>query len=383
MPWSASDAERHARGLSAHQRRVWARVANNALRTCLADGGGQEECEGRAIRQANAVARRAPAKAIKADADGGLEVLAIPFGGPFGGKDLDGEYFSDNTDLCLDWFPARRPLLYQHGLDAELGVTPVGTVDVATAAKDDAGWWVRAQLERAGRYWRHIAALLEEDDGEGLFASSAAMPHLVRKADDGEILRWPWVELSLTPTPANFFATVEPALAKAHYKAAGLAAPATPHLRDRAPPAPSPRGRYVVVAGFRIPGDIRRAAQEAANVCADDLGIKRRPVRFFDDAGEGRLLEAMASGAEPERFDIDEADECLGVYRPEVPNAVYVKVTDSARVAAGVASHEVRHAWQHLTRGAPAPEERDEYERDAHRYSDEFAAWLDAQGGTL
>jgi hypothetical protein len=34
-------------------------------------------------------------------------VLAIPFGGPFKGKDLDGEYFSPRTDVRPDWFPGR------------------------------------------------------------------------------------------------------------------------------------------------------------------------------------------------------------------------------------------------------------------------------------
>lgn len=169
-------------------------------------------------------------RAIKLAANGDLDILAIPFGGPLKGgprgKDTDGDYFSERTELCLDWFPTQRPLLYDHGFDEELEATPVGTVDVTSAYKDDAGWWVRAQLNRAGRYWQHIRQLIEADD-EGLFASSGAMPHLIKRAKDGEILRWPWVELSLTMTPANFFAVVQPAAAKAHYKAAGLTPPPT------------------------------------------------------------------------------------------------------------------------------------------------------------
>jgi hypothetical protein len=139
-------------------------------------------------------------------------------------------------------------------------------------------------------------------------------------------------------------------------------------------------GRYVVTPSLRVADEIRRGAQEAADRCADELGIKRRPVRWFDDATSDRLVEFMTYGVEPERFD---AEECLGVYRPDVPNAVYVKVTDDVRTAAEVAAHETRHRWQHLTRGAPMRDEQAMYEDDARRYSDEFAARFDlVAGGT-
>lgn len=57
MPWTAADAERHVKGLSLRQRRIWARVANERLAACLSDGGKREACEASAIRQANAVAK--------------------------------------------------------------------------------------------------------------------------------------------------------------------------------------------------------------------------------------------------------------------------------------------------------------------------------------
>jgi HK97 family phage prohead protease len=60
MPWTARDADRHVEGLSAGQRRIWARVANDALKRCMTNGGSTSACEGRAVRQANAVAQRAP-----------------------------------------------------------------------------------------------------------------------------------------------------------------------------------------------------------------------------------------------------------------------------------------------------------------------------------
>jgi hypothetical protein len=230
VPWTPADAEQHIAGLTAHQRVVWARVANSVRAACIDEGRAADVCDAAALRQAAAIARQAPTRSVKAAEGGALDILAVPFGGPFAGKggagsDFDGQRFSDRTDLCLAWFPQHRPLLWHHGLeegDDRPGVEPIGTVDVATAAKDSAGWWVRAQLDASSKYWRQIMRLL---DADALYASSGAMAHLVKIADDGEILRWPWVELSLTPTPSNLFAIVQPAEAKAHYKSAGLDLP--------------------------------------------------------------------------------------------------------------------------------------------------------------
>lgn len=159
-----------------------------------------------------------------------LDILAVPFGGPFNGKDTDGEYFSAKTDLCLDWY-GTIPLLYHHGLDGGPGVAAIGRVDTTTARKEVDGWWVRAQLDESNAYFDSIAALVAAGK---LYASSGAMPHLVKRGKGGELLRWPLVEESLTPTPANLFATVAPAEVAKHYKSAGLAfkADAIPAIGD-------------------------------------------------------------------------------------------------------------------------------------------------------
>src|SRR6266516_1703866 len=152
-----------------------------------------------------------------------LLILAVPFGGPFDGKDTDGEFFTAKTDLCLDWFPRERPLLYEHGLIPETGVEVIGRVDCSTLKLDDDGWWVEAELARHAKYRDQIKKLIER---KALFASSGALPHLFQKnSKTGEILRWPWIELSLTPIPANLLASVEPVEAVKHFKAAGLAEP--------------------------------------------------------------------------------------------------------------------------------------------------------------
>jgi len=161
--------------------------------------------------------------------DDTLDILAIPFGGPLPGGngkgvDTDGEFFSDQTDLCPDWFPVQRPLLYQHGLDERTSAQAIGRVHSETARKEADGWWVQAQLDKRSRYFEDIKRLIE---GDSLSASSGAMAHLVKRTADGEIVRWPWVELSLTPTPANLYARVQPVEVAKHYKAAGITPPPT------------------------------------------------------------------------------------------------------------------------------------------------------------
>lgn len=144
----------------------------------------------------------------------------IPYGGLFAGRDLDRQYFSAKTEFNFEWF-TERPLLYGHGLEDGTGTDVVGRVK-SWEARDD-GVWVRAQLDKQAKYFSAIKDLV---DRGALYFSSGAMAHLVKVNEkSGEIQRWPWVELSLTPTPSNLLATVDLATADKHYKAAGLELP--------------------------------------------------------------------------------------------------------------------------------------------------------------
>lgn len=131
-----------------------------------------------------------------------IEGLAIPFGGPFRGKDLDGEDFSSETDFALDWFDS-RPLLYEHGLNDGVKTGLVGRQ--VSHEMTDEGVWARAELDTAHKYHAVVSELI---DRGALGFSSGAPPHLVSATKSGHITRWPWTELSLTPTPANPLAVV-------------------------------------------------------------------------------------------------------------------------------------------------------------------------------
>jgi HK97 family phage major capsid protein len=150
-------------------------------------------------------------KSLSADRIGGYLIV---WGDP-AHKDLHGEYFTPGTDLALDWFP-RRPVLYHHGLDGKVGSALVGAIDSLRA--DEVGLWAEAQLDNRQRYLRAVQTLIERG---ALAWSSGSLPHLVEVDADGHIKRWPVIEGSLTPTPAEPRRTTVRAI-KSAYEALGL-----------------------------------------------------------------------------------------------------------------------------------------------------------------
>jgi hypothetical protein len=149
-------------------------------------------------------------------------VLAIPFGGPFEGKDFDGEFFSANTDIKADWFD-RRPLIWHHNLDRSMKADPVmGTADDLELDEAE-GWWTTLWLDRSHRYWSQVDELLRAGK---VYGSSGSLPNFVKtNHDTGEILVWPYIEQTLTPTPANPYARIVPAKAIAHFDSANIILP--------------------------------------------------------------------------------------------------------------------------------------------------------------
>lgn len=147
-------------------------------------------------------------------------VLAIPFGGPFaGGKDFDGEFFSRNTDIKARWF-SERPVLFHHGGDQTVKDADLGVQELDPEPGSD-GWWSTVWLNRSERYWAQVDALLRAGK---MFGSSGALAHLVKKnRESGEILVWPHIEQTLTPTPANPLARITASKALAGFSSAGIA----------------------------------------------------------------------------------------------------------------------------------------------------------------
>src|SRR5688500_13785110 len=147
-----------------------------------------------------------PLKAQMID-DGHFKLLAIPFGGPLQGRDLDGEFFSRKTDIKPDWF-AERPALWHHGQDGLLGDKVIGKATDLQEEED--GWWVDVWLKRGERHAELISQLSQKAP---LYGSSGTIGYLKKSAPDGEILVWPYVEQTLTLTPSNLLSVSRPAKA--------------------------------------------------------------------------------------------------------------------------------------------------------------------------
>lgn len=53
MPWIKDDVDDHKKGLTDKEKDQWVKIANSVYESCLADGGTDEECAPKAIKQAN------------------------------------------------------------------------------------------------------------------------------------------------------------------------------------------------------------------------------------------------------------------------------------------------------------------------------------------
>lgn len=166
---------------------------------------------------------------VKAAGDWTLDVLGLPFGGPDGGKDAQGEYFSAQTRTHDDKWPS-PPVVYYHGFTPE-GLPSGEPAYIGRTIKrwtDQAGHWFRVVLDQSSEWARRVWEAAQQGLAR---ASSGSVAHLVRKAADGHILEWPIAELSIFDAaegrqPANAYAVALPVM-KTVYQRAGLPWPDT------------------------------------------------------------------------------------------------------------------------------------------------------------
>lgn len=174
------------------------------------------------------MANRMMVGAVKTAGDWALDVLGVPFGGPDGGKDLDGEYFTPATKLHLDQFPT--PLIaYYHGYGPDrkpMGDPEyIGQTEGKPTIKADGVWW-RVILDKTNEFAKRIWEAAKHGVAR---ASSGSISQFVRIADNGEITSWPVAEISLIDEEgkrlaSNPYAVALPAM-KLHYQSAGVEIP--------------------------------------------------------------------------------------------------------------------------------------------------------------
>ena len=135
--------------------------------------------------------------AVKSLGDQRIGGYLAAFGSP-NDSDLDGEWFSKDTNFELDWY-SERPALYGHGMDRTHKTTAIGTID-KLEIREDAGLWAEAQLRDHFMYQDYIMKWLEQGK---LGWSSGSSPYYADVGKDGFIRTWPIHEGSLTLKPAQ------------------------------------------------------------------------------------------------------------------------------------------------------------------------------------
>lgn len=130
-------------------------------------------------------------KAVPIEAEDEIHVLGLPYGGPNGGKDDHGQYFSQMTDF-MDGVLDSPPVMYVHGSSNGFETEPVGQ----TMARwyDQRGGWFKIKLDpQSPRY----SQLIDAKRAGTLFASTGVVPAAFDVADSGHINTWLVGELSL------------------------------------------------------------------------------------------------------------------------------------------------------------------------------------------
>lgn len=124
----------------------------------------------------------------------------------FGGKDLEGEHFTSETDFESSY--TKTGVLYvdwEHGagkqVDGKEAPGPddmLGYVDWKSRKTDNLGVWVERVLDRRNLYMKYLETLIEA----GLIANSTeAIEDGVITTKSGEIKKWPLRKDTLTVMP--------------------------------------------------------------------------------------------------------------------------------------------------------------------------------------
>jgi hypothetical protein len=234
-----------------------------------------------------------PLKATVID-DDAFRLLAIPFGGPIPSKasplgvDLDGEWFSPNTDIKPGWFDL-RVVDWHHGADQKLGRTVLGKATDLT--EDEDGWWVNVWLKHGERRVDLIRRLAER--GAQLYGSSESVAGLTKKAATGEILVWPYMRQTLSTSPQNTYSVLRPLKATLDDAAAEGSVPTAALFDDLA--------RYVdALTGpsADLSGDADAKAgrvQAARNEARLREGVAELEERGWDPVARKRALAKFAA----------------------------------------------------------------------------------------
>ncbi len=263
---------------------------------------------------------------IAVKGDFSLEVLGLPYYGPFNGKDAQGQWFDDSTRFHEDKFP-QIPVVYYHGLtpDGKPAGEPVYLGTGRFERRDERGGWYRVTLDDSLPLARRV---IESAKAGKARASSGAVAHLCRYDENGHIREWPVVELSLFDAgegrrPANPYAVAYPA-AKALFDRAGLTLSLENPPETTAPGAaregaarPGARGVTDTVSITHTPGETHMEENEIKKLVAESVAAALKARQDAEAAAKAQQ-EAFdaAVKAEVEKQTADLKQQVAAARRP-------------------------------------------------------------------
>lgn len=296
-------------------------------------------------------------RAIKSADEWALEVLGVPFGGPNGGKDSDGEYFSNKTNIYAKQY-ATVPAVYYHGYD-ETGHPSSEPQFIGMAQydrTDSKGHWFKVILDKANDYAQRVWTAAKQGIAR---ASSGSITHLVRKERDGHITHWPVAELSIFDAvgkrqPANQYAVALPVL-KSVYAQAGLVLPDDIESPDS---AQTPEDAAIGADSTSVQGRASAKASEADNQQVISTGVTKMEPNQIAELVAQSVNAAFAQREAAAKAEADRQAEITNAAKSAADAAV--KATreamqaelDAAKAATDAAKAEAAEA-RRLPGGAP------------------------------
>ena len=278
--------------------------------------------------------------AIKSDGDTWeLNVLGVPYGGPNGGRDSDGEYFSAQTKLYLDKYPT-VPAVYYHGYDENGQPASEPQIIGKTTGyevKPD-GVWFRVVLDKANDYARRVWEAAKNGVAR---ASSGSIAHLRRVARDGHITHWPVAELSIFDAvgnrqPANQYAVALPVM-KAVYAQAGITLPDDIEGEAETEPEAEAKGAQQSAPAVK--------SEPAQDVITDNHPMEGK------DMTEQEVQEAIAKAIEADQKKRDAEAAAKSAEQARIDEAVKAAKADmQAQIDAAAAANRIPGGMT----GAPA-----------------------------
>lgn len=230
---------------------------------------------------------------VKAGAeDWTLDVLGVPFGGPFNGKDHDKQFF-DLASNTYRQFYKTIPAVYGHGAQPNgQRSTKPSVIGTATYDHTDAqGHWYKVILDKASELAKRIWEAAKLGKAR---ASSGSLAHMVRYSKNGHIDEWPVAEMTLVDEgtsnmrAANPYAIATPAM-KASYDQAGLELPNEQQAEAAGRNVPAPDKQPIKTQGVIDMTD--EIKDEVAKAVAAALASEREAAAKLAEAARIKSIE--------------------------------------------------------------------------------------------